>query len=193
MGKLRYLELAATVLCLATLSNAAPAQEKVEVQAHASEQRGGGDEITVTRKRLSTLKKEVEIAQDEMYEAFNEHNSDDRLDIHCTYERPLGSRISRRVCRPAFVDSATSRAGKEFMWYMQRACPDPRDTQCIAAATDVGGAPAQEAFGTLALMARRLDAELQRLAHENVDVAKAAAAYQAKRLAYQEALQPSGE
>ncbi|MGB5332665.1 MAG: hypothetical protein WBM80_04435 [Woeseiaceae bacterium] len=58
------------------------------------------DEITVIGER-DLLKLRVEIArvEDEIFSIFNELNEDDDYDMICKTERPVGTRIARRVCR----------------------------------------------------------------------------------------------
>ena len=134
------------------------------------------------------MEKAVELAQEEMYEAFNANNNDDELDIHCYREVPLGSHIHRRVCRPVFVDTATSRAGRDLVGAMRSACLDPSKPCWNDALMQPGMSAAQPAYSNLLYMAKRLDAEMHRLARENADVAKAVSAYEAKRRAYDEAV-----
>jgi hypothetical protein len=56
------------------------------------------------------------------------------------------------------------------------------------ASAGIAGAAAQESYGNLRYMAKRLDKEMQRLIRDNPEVAKAAAKYQAKERAYEEAV-----
>lgn len=56
------------------------------------------DEIIVRGRRGAELRLEVERAQDAIFARFNELNSDDRFDIVCRTEVPIGTRIGRRVC-----------------------------------------------------------------------------------------------
>lgn len=186
------LELAATLLSFATLL--LPAAARAQADQRAEPQAGSPsaviDEITVTRKRLDTLKREVDQAQEDMFEAFNDHNSDDQLDIHCYREVPMNSHIARRVCRPVFVDTATSGAGRDFASTIAQQCLDPRGGCPLTdGATGIAGLAAQQSLGNLPAMGKRLDDEMRRLVRENNDVAKAFAAYEGKRLEYFEALE----
>jgi hypothetical protein len=182
------LALAIATVLLGIPASRALAQDQPRASASTNDQPRDVDEIVVTRKRLDGLRKGVEVAQESLYKVFNAHNSDHELDIHCALEPVLGSHLSRRVCRPNFVDTATSRAGKDYMWYIQGQCPDPPDPACIAAAMEVGTSVAQQAMGNLIYMGRRLDGEMQRLIRENPEVAKASAEYEAKKQAYKEAV-----
>lgn len=192
MRRLRSFALAAAVLYLGAMPMPGQAQEQSESRASTDDDPRVIDEITVTRKRVTTLRKETELAQDRMFEVFNEHNSDDELDIHCKNEPPTGTRFLRRVCRPVFVGTATSRAGRYWTQYVQTACPTPTPN-CIGAAVEVGTSEAQAGLDDLARQARRLDEEMGRLGRENGAFAKAVLEYQAKQREYREARQRRGE
>jgi hypothetical protein len=56
------------------------------------------DEIIVRGRRGADLRLEVERAENAIFARFNDINSDDRFDITCRLEAPIGSRIDRRVC-----------------------------------------------------------------------------------------------
>lgn len=58
------------------------------------------DEITVIgTPELITLRVEIARAEDEIFRIFNDLNEDDDYDMICENERPVGTRIARRVCR----------------------------------------------------------------------------------------------
>ena len=62
------------------------------------------EEITVYGERsIIVLRKEFELAQENMFELFNTLNSDDEFDIECEYEQRLGSRRWHHVCTPKFA------------------------------------------------------------------------------------------
>lgn len=74
------------------------------------------EEVTVIgQKQFRTLEFQINAAEDLMYGLFNEINTDDRYDIHCTWERPLGTKIKQKVCRPQFLNDATTDAAKDFL------------------------------------------------------------------------------
>ena len=56
------------------------------------------DEIIIRGRRGAELRLEMERAENAIFARFNEINSDDRFDIVCRLEAPIGSRIDRRVC-----------------------------------------------------------------------------------------------
>ena len=69
------------------------------------------EEVVVRGKKpLSAYRRDVDAAEVEVWEAFNDANSDDQFDVTCRLEVPLGTRIPQQVCRPRFLDKATSRA-----------------------------------------------------------------------------------
>jgi hypothetical protein len=147
------------------------------------------DEVVVTRQRLSSMRRELERAQEDLYKLFNANTSDHELDIHCHFEMPTGSRVSRRVCRPAFVDTATSQGAYDVLSYVYSQC----GAICPVAdlPLEVGAALAEQPLGKIPFMAKRLNEEMERLVRENPNVAKAFASYQGKERAYHQAL--SGE
>lgn len=78
------------------------------------------EEITITgQKHIGLLRKQVEEAEDLMYGLFNKLNDDDRYDIHCRLEAPLGTRIRQRVCRPTFVADADRAVALDFVGQVQ--------------------------------------------------------------------------
>jgi hypothetical protein len=56
------------------------------------------DEIIIRGRRGAELRLEMERAENAIFARFNDINSDDRFDIVCRLEPPIGSRIDRRVC-----------------------------------------------------------------------------------------------
>ncbi len=59
------------------------------------------DEIIV-HGRLGDLRLQLTLAENAVFDRFNEINSDDRFDIHCRMEAPLGTHIPHRVCEANF-------------------------------------------------------------------------------------------
>jgi hypothetical protein len=175
------LALSTVLVCLATASPVARAQDATPSASAPN----SVDEIVVTRQRLSSMRRELERAQEDLYKLFNANNSDHQLDMYCHYEMPTGSRVSRRVCRPVFVDTATEQSAWDYTGYLLKHCANP----CAPGIEmEMAMSVAQEPFGKIPFMAKRLDQEMQRLVHENPDVAKAFANYQGKERAYHEAL-----
>jgi hypothetical protein len=87
-----------------------PAGAARETNASAAAQQSAGaarqtidptaeDEIVVLG-RIGALRHELEVAEDAMYDRFNEIVGDHRLEIHCRPEQKLDSHTSRRVCLP---------------------------------------------------------------------------------------------
>jgi hypothetical protein len=56
------------------------------------------DEVIVRGRRGVELRLEIEGAENAIFARFNDINSDDRFDIGCRMQAPIGSRIDRRVC-----------------------------------------------------------------------------------------------
>ena len=59
---------------------------------------------------LSVRRQRIDEAEVEFWDAFNDANSSSKFDVTCRMEAPLGTRIPHQVCRPQFLDDATSRA-----------------------------------------------------------------------------------
>jgi hypothetical protein len=141
-------------------------------QSSAAEQ--AIEEITVIGRRfLRDLRIEVQASRERVYGLFNSLNSNDEFDIDCHTAARTGTRMSRRVCRPRFVDDATHAAGK---WYL------------IALHGGPGGGllAAQAEMGVVPLKERQLAAELQRLTRESREFRRAIAEYQAVERRYAE-------
>lgn len=74
------------------------------------------DEITVISARdLLALRVEIDRAEDEIYQIFNELNEDDDYDMICKNEKPVGTRISRRVCRARLFREAMAEDARRAM------------------------------------------------------------------------------
>jgi len=74
------------------------------------------EEVTVRApKPLSAHRRGVEAAEAQVWNTFNAVNGNDEFDVHCRYETPTGTRIPTYVCRPEFLDDATSRAARAML------------------------------------------------------------------------------
>lgn len=74
------------------------------------------EEITVIGAReLLTLRVEIVRAEDELFRIFNELNEDDDYDMICENERPVGTRIARRVCRARLFREKMAEDAKRAM------------------------------------------------------------------------------
>ena len=109
------------LLGLCSIINAQPLSDEQGVTPpSASPSTALPEEITITgQKHIGLLRKQVEEAEDLMYGLFNELNDDDRYDIHCRLEAPLGTRIRQRVCRPTFVADADRAVALDFVGQVQ--------------------------------------------------------------------------
>jgi hypothetical protein len=151
------------------------------------------EEITVTGRQLNKLYMEVRARKEDVYKAFNEHNNDHQLDIHCYDEVRYFSHSRAHTCRPVYIDVATGKAGQEFMRAVQMHCNmlDPVAISvlqtCNPAELDAASHSSAEFMGYVHVMNEHLDAEMQRLARESPEVAAAIAAYDAKVREYDDA------
>src|SRR5690606_39971717 len=91
--------------------------------------------------------------------------------IHCSNAARSGTRITQRVCRPQYADSATRDAGRQFLGALFFECTvggaaapsTPFDNEaCVHRVSGV----AQTAVSEVGLKDRQLANEVQRLAHE---------------------------
>lgn len=74
------------------------------------------EQVTVRGQRpLSAYRRAVRSAEVDVWEAFNDANSNDGFDVTCRSEAPLGTRVPQQVCRPRFLDEATSRAARAML------------------------------------------------------------------------------
>lgn len=74
------------------------------------------EEITITGQLdPAALRRQLEAAEMQIFELFNEFNSDARYDIECRVEAQTGSRISKRRCLPGFYERAIRAQSLAFM------------------------------------------------------------------------------
>jgi hypothetical protein len=83
------------------------------VQAASSQE--APDEVIVHGKRLGDLRLKVQAAREHAYNIFNEINSTNDFDVHCSAEKRTFSRMKRRVCRAQFENRIQAQAAKEYM------------------------------------------------------------------------------
>jgi hypothetical protein len=107
---LRLPWLAAASLAAAFLAGVHPGAATVTMAAEPAPEE---IEITGQRQRYM-LERQVQAAEDEVYALYNQLNTDDLYDIHCRWEKPLGTNMRYRLCRPEFLDRATRARGQEF-------------------------------------------------------------------------------
>jgi hypothetical protein len=148
------------------------------------------DEVIVRGKRsLFDLRGELQEARTRIWDIFNEINSNDDFDISCVDAPRTGSRLPRRVCRPKYANDGTSQVGKDLAGRIQRNCNPQSEWfgQCLEQAFQFSGAEGSATIGRLDVLDKRLDEELQKLAHTNSDLANAILDYQSKEREYQDA------
>jgi hypothetical protein len=79
------------------LAAGAAALCSIAVAAQEASPESTSDEIIVVG-RTSQLRHELWLAEEAVFERFNEINSDDRFDIHCRWELPIDTHIRHRMC-----------------------------------------------------------------------------------------------
>jgi hypothetical protein len=111
----------------------------------------GAEEVIVSGRTAEQVRLEIELVENDVYERFNELNSDDDFDILCSAHAPTGSNIPVRSCRPAFVLRAEQRAAGASLHRMQGGA--------------YGTAPNERVY--LQKKGEELTAEIQRIARED--------------------------
>ena len=71
--------------------------------------------VTARRERLRELTRDLAKAEDGFFDAYNRVNTVADFAIHCSVETPLGTNISKRECRPQFVDTARETEGASIL------------------------------------------------------------------------------
>lgn len=103
---IRIFILAAPVCVLAQTPDSTPQPEPSDLP----------EEIIVTNPvSLIRLRAEVKEAEENMYDVFNDLNDNDRLDIHCRMEAPLGTKIKQHVCTPNYYLEAMDGEAHQFL------------------------------------------------------------------------------
>lgn len=74
------------------------AAERIGVTERTGAAEPVDDEIVVRGEAWEELRLEIRLAEEAVYDRFNEINSNDDFDIHCRMEPELGSRFDRRHC-----------------------------------------------------------------------------------------------
>lgn len=74
------------------------------------------EEIVITGKAsMMELRIQVEAAERNAYEIFNQFNDEGRFNIHCRMRAPLGTRIKQQECTPRFVLDAVEGEAQDFL------------------------------------------------------------------------------
>jgi hypothetical protein len=72
-------------------------------------------EVQVMGKRLYQMRQDIIRAEDQFFARFNELNTDDDFDVHCTMEAPTGTRLKQRVCRVQFYEKAQAEEAQALL------------------------------------------------------------------------------
>lgn len=114
------------------------------------------EQITVIGEQsFYSLRLEIESAEEEVFGIFNELNSSDEMDIHCTHEVYTGSHMKVRDCMPGFLREAIAQNAQDYV--------NGIDVQLTRA--QMTGEVHQEQVA--------LEAEMIRLAQENAELYQA--------------------
>ena len=113
------------LLCAALLPSIAGAQaiapdEGAPVESSEVGPEAAVEEVVVIGPRTpASLRAELVRAEDRVHELFNALNDDDEFDIHCFTETRTGTRISQRVCKANFVDTATANESQAYLAFLR--------------------------------------------------------------------------
>ena len=107
--KLDSTPLWATLLALCSLTSSI-------AYAAANEPNKAIDEVEVTGHidKLRLMRDEMVKIEDKFYSEYNKLNKDKQFAVNCVREAPLGTRLKHRICRPAFMEDATSDEARSF-------------------------------------------------------------------------------
>lgn len=98
----------------AVLAAAAPG----EAQAPATRAEERIEEIEVIGQRsMLQLRSELRAIENKAFALFNDLNSDDDFDVHCSRETPTGTRISHWECVPRYLVNAEAQNAQDFLQF----------------------------------------------------------------------------
>ena len=69
----------------------------------------------IGQRQLFMLEEQLVEAEDAVFALYNELNTEDLYDVKCEWEKPLGTNMRHRVCRPGFIQAAERSRGQEYM------------------------------------------------------------------------------
>ncbi len=152
------------------------------------------EEVIVRGRRLADFRFQVEQARVRAYDIFNEINSDDDFDVHCVREQTTGTRVRQQVCRAQFEDRISAAAAQDYFAALRWVCPDGVTGDCIFSdASAAGISAAQGAEAEAPIRRKQMNAEINRLARENLGLAQAIVDWYEASLRYDEARRQSRE
>jgi hypothetical protein len=73
------------------------------------------EEVIIEGSPLWRLREQMRETEDAFYARFNQLNTNDDFDVHCTMEAPTGTRLRSRVCRVAYQMDAQATAAWEML------------------------------------------------------------------------------
>jgi len=73
------------------------------------------DEVQIVGKRLYEMRQDIIKAEDKFWAKYNELNTNDDYDVHCTIDVPTGTRFKYRVCRPVYYAKAQENEARSFI------------------------------------------------------------------------------
>ncbi len=80
---------------------------------------GSTEEVIVRGRSPAALRIQIELAEEALYDRFNEINSNDEFDIHCKEIAFTGSRMLTRFCQPNFWHTAEERLAYDTVLMLQ--------------------------------------------------------------------------
>jgi len=179
-----YIRMSLAITSAAFLTHVADSARAQSVSSQAEPP----EEITVRgEKPLEQYRIELEVAREELVEAYNEANSTDRNDIVCRNERVTGTRMPQRICRSKAQSEAEASASMSWLRSMTHSAGRyvtppvagggaPEVLPAVNAS--IGAAGAQSGAEMLSAESRAaIEAELETLKKENRQVYRAIVKY----------------
>jgi hypothetical protein len=116
---LRLAVLGAAVACRAVSA------QDIPVQSASRPPPPGGDDEIVVYGSVHDLRLQLLHARDAMLARWNEVNGDDKFDIHCKWEAPIGTRIKRESCVSNIWAELDAKIGQAFLAQSRREAGPP--------------------------------------------------------------------
>lgn len=110
MGRLSITVLTASLFAVgfpfeasAQETDTAPASATTESEAAESPSQPIEEIVVRYQRNFFKLKREIVLAEEDIFRLFNDNNSSDKMDIICKKRKHTSSHILRRVCEPVFL------------------------------------------------------------------------------------------
>lgn len=145
--------------CCALLGAAARADDTAPVDSASA---SPDDQVVVNGLAVGSLRQRITLAEDAVYARFNALNTDHGLDVQCSMQAELGTRMKKRVCTTAAQREQNANIGEAVVRELQG--------QSFGGLSGGGG---QMYRGVLQDYEMRLPIEMRRLAASDAELGRA--------------------